>query len=166
MYNSHLFTTPEVQPAELIVPAAPRRATMRVSTLRDAANLPRMMLFQERIRLLLDRDRYISTSVYNCENHVHLLKINGHITLREGVALKFRQTRNLFDAIETIDAAADGEWKTLERQKAAYLVSRLGNILESVSKQRTTLLRCSTLLDTAYANRPSSYKDWIEHEHY
>ena len=42
--------------------------------------------------------------------------------MKEGVALKLSQTRNLFDAIETIDAAADEEWKTLEGQKAEYLV--------------------------------------------
>ena len=50
------------------------------------------MLFQEQIRLLLGRDRYISTSVYNGENLVHLRKF------------------------------ADEEWKTLEGQKAEYLV--------------------------------------------
>ena len=42
--------------------------------------------------------------------------------MREGVALKLRQIGNLFDAIETIDAAADEEWKTMEEQKAEYLV--------------------------------------------
>ena len=61
MENSHLFTTPKVQPAALIVPAAPRRGTPRVSTLRNAANLHRKMPFHEHIRLLLGRDRYIST---------------------------------------------------------------------------------------------------------
>ena len=112
----------EVQPAKLIVPAEPRRGILRVSTLRKVPNLLRKMLFQEQIRLLLGRNRYISTSVHNGENLAHLRKFDGHIPLREGVALKLRQTRNLFDATETTDAAADEGWKTLEGQKAEYLV--------------------------------------------
>ena len=92
-----------MQPADLTVP---RRATPRVSTLREAANLPWRMLFQGQIRLLLGRDHNISTSVKNGGNLVHLRNFDGHVPLREGIALKLSQTRNLLDAIETIDATA------------------------------------------------------------
>ena len=80
------------------------------------------MLFEEHIRRLLGRDRYISTSVYNGENLVHVRKFDGHIPLREGVALKLRQTKNLFDATERIVVAPDKKRKNLEGQKAEYLV--------------------------------------------
>ena len=134
MENSHSSTSPEVQPAELIVPAAPRRAT-------PSQHAPR---------------RYKSSSkdaVPRADPTASRSRpLHQHLSLQRWKSCSSTKIR--WWRVEDIGGT----------EGRVSRASRVRNILESISIQRITLLWCSTVLETTYAIRRSSYKDWTEHE--
>ena len=98
------------------------------------------------------------------------------VPLRETAAPYPRNLRSIIDhngclltAGNNDSEATYGGWFFQDVGGAKVQISRASrtrNILESISIQRSMLLRCSTLLETSYAIRRSSYKHWTEHEQY